>query len=276
MNKENVPYINKHSFQCPTCKAVAHQDWYNVGVQACYGDDKFPVVYDILRAEEHIKNVEKQGDEDTVKSLKRFVTSLLEDLPHLDLDEGANMSCRRLHDMSASRCYSCGEVSLWLGDRIIHPRNVVVVPMNDDLPSKCKAIYKEASGCLEASPRAACALLRVCLEQMLTDLKVAGKSLDKKIATLVADNAIPKKLQQALDVVRVTGNDAAHLGLMDNIDNKETAISLFNLVNVIADMLISQPKSIDMLYNALPEDKLKGIAARDKTSSEVASDGEGV
>jgi hypothetical protein len=50
---------------------------------------------------------------------------------------------------------------------------------------------------------------------------------------------------------------------MDIRDKPETAIRLCNLINIIADAMITQPKMIDALYDDLPEAKRKEIDKRD-------------
>jgi len=75
---------------------------------------------------------------------------------------------------------------------------------------------------------------------------------------------LDEEIQQALDVVRVYGNDAVHPGQIDALDDRATAETLFGLVNVIADKMISQKKRIKAIYKALPEEKLKAIEERNK------------
>ena len=47
-------------------------------------------------------------------------------------------------------------------------------------------------------------------------------------------------------------------------DNKELAIAMFRLLNIIIDKMIVEPKQIDDLYCLMPENKLEGIKNRDK------------
>ena len=72
------------------------------------------------------------------------------------------------------------------------------------------------------------------------------------------------RVQQALDIVRVIGNEAVHPGQIEVSDNPAIAASLFRLVNIIAEHMISEPKAIAELYRSLPPDKLKGIEDRDR------------
>jgi hypothetical protein len=71
------------------------------------------------------------------------------------------------------------------------------------------------------------------------------------------------KVQQALDTVRVIGNESVHPGEINLNDDREIANKLFELVNIIANIMITQPREIENLYNTLPEVKLEGIKNRD-------------
>lgn len=70
-------------------------------------------------------------------------------------------------------------------------------------------------------------------------------------------------IQQALDTVRVIGNNAVHPGIIEIEDNYDLAKNLLDLINVIANQLITLPKQIDELYSTLPDNSLKGIENRD-------------
>jgi len=66
-----------------------------------------------------------------------------------------------------------------------------------------------------------------------------GKDLNKDIGNLVK-KGLPQKVQQALDLVRVIGNEAVHPGQIDLNDDPVTAAKLFELVNIIADTMTTQ------------------------------------
>jgi len=71
-------------------------------------------------------------------------------------------------------------------------------------------------------------------------------------------------IQKSLDIVRVTGNESVYPGVLDMKDNREVALRLFELVNLIAEIMISEPKRIDELYDkVVSEEKKKAIAGRD-------------
>jgi hypothetical protein len=91
-----------------------------------------------------------------------------------------------------------------------------------------------------------------------------GDNVNEDIASLVR-NGLPTQIQQALDIVRVIGNEEVHPGVLALRDDLDTARTLFELVNLIADNRISEPKRIEVMYERLPESKREQIAKRDST-----------
>ena len=76
---------------------------------------------------------------------------------------------------------------------------------------------------------------------------------------------LSKDIQQALDVVRVVGNKAVHPGVIAfDVDDKNTAIKLMRLLNIITERMITEPKEIASMYEDLPESAKKSINNRDK------------
>ncbi|NVM29297.1 MAG: hypothetical protein HWN65_10700 [Candidatus Helarchaeota archaeon] len=71
------------------------------------------------------------------------------------------------------------------------------------------------------------------------------------------------KYQKALDLLRVIGNNAVHPGVIDIKDDKDTAISLFNWLNMLVENLITEPKKIDEFYDKLPNSAKTAIKKRD-------------
>lgn len=91
-----------------------------------------------------------------------------------------------------------------------------------------------------------------------------GKVLNDDIASLVKKGLDPH-VQQALDIVRVVGNNAVHPGLIDWTDNRDTALQLFGLVNEIAEELITKPARVQKIYKKIvPETDRAKIEKRDK------------
>lgn len=162
-----------------------------------------------------------------------------------------------------SYCERCGKSTIWHGEIIIYPQTSIVEPANPDLPEDIINDYNEAALVLATSPRSAAALLRLAIQKLCKVLGEPGKDINTDIKNLVA-KGLPSKVQEALDSVRVIGNEAVHPGELNLNDNREIANRLFKLVNFIATKLITEPKEIDEIYGSLPQGKLDGIKQRDK------------
>lgn len=93
-------------------------------------------------------------------------------------------------------------------------------------------------------------------------LHANGENLNGQIGNLV-DRGLPRKVQQTLDIVRVTGNNAVHPRRIDLEEKDDTALQLFRLVSIICEYLITQPALVNSMYNSLPKDALDAIEKRD-------------
>jgi Domain of unknown function (DUF4145) len=164
-------------------------------------------------------------------------------------------------------CTHCTKYSLWVDQAMVFPDRTTVLAPNTDLEEEIRQDYLEAASILERSPRGAAALLRLAIQKLSRQLGRPGKNINDDIAALVKAGEIPQRVQQALDIVRVVGNHSVHPGQIDLRDDRETALHLFQLVNLIADRTISQPKQVEELYGALPEPARKQIERRDGTAS---------
>ena len=129
------------------------------------------------------------------------------------------------------------------------------------MPPNIQADFEEARSIFPLSPRGAAALLRLAVQKLCAHLGEKGKNIDDDIAALVS-KGLPVPIQQALDAVRVIGNDAVHPGQIVLNDERDTAESLFFLVNFIVENRISQPKHIADVYGRLPQPKRDAIERR--------------
>lgn len=159
-------------------------------------------------------------------------------------------------------CQHCHKPTVWVEELMCYPDATVAPPGNAHMPPDVLKLYQEAASIAEKSPRGAAALLRLAIQHLCKDLGEPGESINTDIASLVA-KGLPPRVQQSLDVVRVTGNNAVHPGKID-VDDPIVAQSLFSLVNLIVEYMIAKPKEVEALFNGLPADNLKAIADRDK------------
>jgi hypothetical protein len=160
-------------------------------------------------------------------------------------------------------CDHCGSHSFWIGAKMIYPFSGTAPLPNPDLPDDIKDDFNEARNIVELSPRGSAALLRLSIQKLCVFLGEKGVNINTDIGNLVK-KGLPVKMQQALDSVRVIGNNAVHPGVIDLKDDIETTRKLFAFVNIIADVMITQPKEIEKFYNEkVPDEQKKAIDKRD-------------
>lgn len=168
-----------------------------------------------------------------------------------------------------TRCAHCGSVSIWMNEKLIYPPSLSAPQASQGLPADARVDYDEARAVEPISPRAAAALLRLCVEKLCHNLGGEGadqNSLNENIGKMV-QNGLAKTVQQSLDIVRVTGNESVHPGQMDLLDDKDTVLVLFEIVNLIVQQMITTPAMVAATYAKLPEDKRKGIEDRDQDAN---------
>ena len=161
----------------------------------------------------------------------------------------------------AGACHHCGKRTIWIEEKMYYPDTGNAPFPNPEMPEDVLKLYTEASAIHIKSPRGAAALLRLSIQVLCKDLGESGNNINTDIGSLVK-KGLPEIVQQSLDIVRVTGNDAVHPGQIDT-DNPETVGQLFDLVNIIVEYMIALPKRVSGIYNSLPTDKIKGITDRD-------------
>ena len=172
------------------------------------------------------------------------------------------------------KCGHCEQNSVWRedGDRddidaetgkLIFPYLLSVPYGHDAMPKECLVDFDEAREICERSPRGAAALLRLCLQKLLIHLGGGGEHIDTDIKKLVAAG-LDAHVQQALDVIRVTGNNAVHPLEMNLEDDHDSVLVLFEMINFIVEERISRPLKTQNRFANLPEKARLAIEKRDK------------
>lgn len=248
------PSIKLKAFNCPHCNALADQTWCEVYGAAVKDKVFFPDEELLAR----VKNL-PPGEGQVREKHQKFMAVVEKAIKgKIFFGERSDPYVDQLWNVFVSVCRSCGEPALWHHDRVLYPHAQYEVEPNEDLSDDIKADFNEARTILDLSPRGTAALLRLCIQKLCKHLGQSGKNINDDIAALVK-NGLDPKIQKALDIVRVVGNECVHPGAMDMKDDRKTAARLFTLVNCIAFDMITHPKELDALYNALPADKIAGI-----------------
>lgn len=139
-------------------------------------------------------------------------------------------------------------------EQIIYPPKPQTAPMpTEDMPEEIRTDYMEARAVVDASPRSAIALLRLCTENLVNYLEVKGKNLNEKIDNL-GKRGYSKDTIIALDLLREIGNSAIHK-LDENTTTHENALRLFKAFNMVVNELVER-KEVKELLDGMP-DKVK-------------------
>jgi hypothetical protein len=175
--------------------------------------------------------------------------------------------------MELSLCLKCNQYLVWYDGKIVFPIVNSAPPPHVDMTKEVKEIYEEAKTILCQSPRAASALLRTAIATLVDEVLGKNKeTLNHNIGRLVTEKKLSVEIQRSLDVLRVVGDHALHPSVieMEDIDENDNnhAISLFELINLIVDELISRPKKIKQYYDRLPQRQLEQIQKRDNMNLE--------
>jgi hypothetical protein len=153
---------------------------------------------------------------------------------------------------------------MWFRDNMIVPDTSAAPLSAEDMPDDVKKDYDEARSVFSRSPRSSSALLRLAVQKLCIDLGGGGKNLNDDIGILVK-KGLPVQIQQALDVLRVIGNNQVHPGILDIRDDPATASALFGLINMVVEVMITQPKHVEALFNKLPANAQQQIQKRDSS-----------
>jgi hypothetical protein len=165
--------------------------------------------------------------------------------------------------LAICRCLHCTKLSIWIDHIMVHPKAVAGEPPNPDLSEEIRRDFEEARRIASASPRGAAALLRLAVQKLCVDLGQSGNNINSDIAALVKQGLSPQ-IQQALDTVRVVGNNAVHPGALDLKDDAATVTKLFRVINIVAEVMITHPKHVAEMYaSVVPPDAQAAIAKRD-------------
>lgn len=169
-----------------------------------------------------------------------------------------------------STCSKCDATTYWLksmdGDELqLYPHNFSNYPQpHEDMPKGIRKTFKEAGSVMHLSLGSSAALARLTLENLLIHLGYEDGTLNVKIGNVIKDGEISKKTEKALDVIRVYGNSGAHSGIINLEEQPWVPSTLLKLINSVVDDLITAPKEIDDMFDAMPTGIKAGIEKRDK------------
>ena len=252
--------ITETAFKCPHCGAYTTQYWFDLWANSLDKNDKVPY---FPNHEDRQSLLSAQNMDDELREyFSNYFDMIDSKLVKIEQKEHGQDQDKYLINLHISKCYNCHEISVWVYDKIVFPENKINISPNNDLPDDIKIDFEEARSIINSSPRGAAALLRLCIQKLCKFLGEKGKNIDEDIGNLVKKGLNPL-VQKSLDIVRVIGNEAVHPGIIDLNDDRTIGLTLFGIVNLIAEQMITNPKTIKSLYEKLPMDKRNAIEKRD-------------
>jgi hypothetical protein len=90
--------------------------------------------------------------------------------------------------------------------------------------------------------------------RVLSHLGLAANNKNTDIKTPIS-NGLDERVQKSLDTIRVVGNKAVHPAEIDFNEDTSIAENIFELLNYIANELITKPKKADLLFDKLVPDE---------------------
>jgi len=223
------PEYKLEAFKCPNCDVYAKQTWYTM---------EFNTIQNYMSQQTY--NVFNRGN-----------------LPEHEVE-------MEEHDLTFAECSSCHQTSIWLNRGLIYPRKSTVENPNEFMPSEVKKLYEEARLVFSMSPRSSAALLRLALEVLLPHIGAEKGSINDMIGQLARERKAIERVSKAMDVVRVTGNNAVHPGVLDiaEEDSREISMTLFKILNYIVAETLETDAMIDEVYSTLPKGIQENIEKR--------------
>lgn len=215
----NEPKYNETAFNCPHCKAYTQQKWYQVTTKT-YPANNY------------------SGEEE-----------------HSSYEIEENYRVKGFQGLAFSDCELCKKKSIWLERKMIYPVENIIENPKELMPEDVKKLYEEARSVFPFSSRASAALLRLALEILLPQLGAEKSSLNKMILQLVSEKKAIGRVRDAMDYLRLMGNEAVHPGVIDHgsEDDEYVSLALFKILNYIVSETLESDAMVDEVYSLLPE-----------------------
>jgi hypothetical protein len=253
-----APSISRADFACPNCGSHSGQAWYKGFADRITDGDKVPTSLSQEKIKAAIGAAREANTRESLGQMLGRAQKIDLGLPFLESDN--TYVGYRAYNIHFSQCFTCTKLAVWLHDKLIYPNKRTGIAPHADLPEEIFHDFEEARTILELSPRGAAALLRLVLQKLFVHLGETG-DINAAITSLIKRGLDPI-VRDALDSVRVIGNEAVHPGQMDLRDDLETVSELFYVINFITEKMITEPKKLKAIYDKLPPEKRAAIDAR--------------
>lgn len=114
----------------------------------------------------------------------------------------------RSKELSVAKCPHCEGFVISINDELVYPLTSNRNPCPKEVPREIREDYDEACLVESFSKKAAAALSRRCLQNVLTNKGIEGRDLSAQIDEAIKN--LPPHLANDIDAIRHIGNFAAH------------------------------------------------------------------
>lgn len=256
------PSPSKTAFSCPYCLTKTTQYWF----QLFAVERDRSGLYTAETWQMAIEEEEAAGrlDDKTRALFERWILEAKNRrLRILDGSAGENQAYGyEVEALRLSRCMECHEITIWLDQKMVWPDQQIDHRAHEMMPPTAREEFDEAAKVFRDSPRAGCALLRTCLEKICADRGHIKGTLFARAGSLVSEMSSLHG-RQAVDIVRVFGNESIHPGKMEANDIAENAERMFDAINLIVEEVYDRPARFSQLFEKLSPSQRREIERRD-------------
>lgn len=142
MPKSVSPSINEAAFDCPHCGAYTTQFWRKIYSKPFEREYPTPTMPD-----DEIENAllqEKDLPEPQKRRMKEYFANIRSEKVFEDTSHNNVYNVIELGNIHVTRCYACGDFTVWVHDKIVHPPTRTGDAPNPDLPEDITRDYEEA------------------------------------------------------------------------------------------------------------------------------------
>src|SRR5260370_18565165 len=174
MSRPVQPSVRETAFNCPYCFALTTQYWYALDAKQISAETRVPFIADedyemSLLATREFSEEQKKEVLGWVRKLKAGQVLIR------DTHDVERLS--KVDNLHLSQCFNCKKIAVWVYDRLLFSITEAGAQPNADLPEDISGDFDEARDVVSASPRAAAALLRLCVQKLCKHLGEKGKSI---------------------------------------------------------------------------------------------------
>ena len=221
------PKLNDKSFKCLYCNITTTHSWNNHVVALSASN------IDIWERSDHYEK----------KDVIKYVRGEL----YLSYEKNIVFD-----DVYVTVCHHCEKPTIWLDDnqtlKPILPSDNQYPSPSDKMPQEVKDVYNQAGSIADKSPRAANAMLRSAIEELMRIIVETPGDLNQMIEDAYKNNIITAHIKESLHSIRLLGNNALHpnqIRIEDDVDTND----IFNIINHIVDVTLHHSEVIENIQD---------------------------